>query len=80
MIKKGNVLKEINANGYEKNIGTLYKYNAIGWLVEKREPIEENKYKLTEYRYDSKAISSKNAVIWTCRTKNPLAQSAQYLL
>ena len=51
--KKGNILKEISANGYEKNIGTLYKYNAIGWLIEKREPIEENKYKLTEYRYDS---------------------------
>ena len=50
--KKGNILKEISANGYEKNIGTLYKYNAIGWLIEKREPIEENKYKLTEYRYD----------------------------
>ena len=51
--KKGNILKEISANGYEKNIGTLYKYNAIGWLIEKREPIEEDKYKLTEYRYDS---------------------------
>ena len=57
--KKGNILKEINANGYkmdssdDKRPGILYKYNAIGWLIEKREPIEENKYKLTEYRYDS---------------------------
>ena len=33
--------------------GILYKYNAIGWLIEKREPVEKNKYKLTEYRYDS---------------------------
>ena len=57
--KKGNILKEINANGYkmdssdDKQPGILYKYNAIGWLIEKREPIEEDKYKLTEYRYDS---------------------------
>ncbi|WP_270382183.1 RHS repeat domain-containing protein, partial [Megamonas funiformis] len=57
--KKGNILKEINANGYkmdssdDKRPGILYKYNAIGWLIEKREPIEEDKYKLTEYRYDS---------------------------
>ncbi|WP_346687868.1 RHS repeat-associated core domain-containing protein [Megamonas hypermegale] len=57
--KKGNVLKEINANGYkmgssdDERPGILYKYNAIGWLVEKREPVERDKYKLTEYRYDS---------------------------
>ena len=57
--KKGNVLKEINANGYkmgssdDERPGILYKYNAIGWLIEKREPVEKNKYKLTEYRYDS---------------------------
>ena len=57
--KKGNVLKEINANGYkmgssdDERPGILYKYNAIGWIIEKREPVEKNKYKLTEYRYDS---------------------------
>ena len=57
--KKGNVLKEINANGYkmgssdDERPGILYKYNAIGWLIEKREPVEKDKYKLTEYRYDS---------------------------
>lgn len=60
---RGNIVKLIEANGYqagdsdETRIGTLYRYNAAGWLTEKREPVkwsEEGKlqYRLTEYRYD----------------------------
>ena len=77
--KKGNVLKEINANGYkmgssdDERPGILYKYNAIGWLIEKREPVEKINTNLPNTAMTAKAISSKNAVIWTCRMKNPLA-------
>ena len=42
---KGNVIKEINADGYktgsndEERKGIIYKYNKMNWLIEKREPI-----------------------------------------
>lgn len=60
---RGLLLKEISADGYrsgdsdEARIGTLYQYNAAGWLLEKREPVvnaEEGgvQYRLTQYAYD----------------------------
>ena len=60
---RGLLLKEISADGYrsgdsdEARIGTLYQYNAAGWLLEKREPVvnAENggvQYRLTQYAYD----------------------------
>ena len=60
---RGNIIKLIEANGYqagdsdETRIGTLYRYNAAGWLTEKREPVQQDgdghvRYRLTEYRYD----------------------------
>ena len=60
---RGLLLKEISADGYlagdndETRIGTLYQYNAAGWLLEKREPVvnTENggiQYRLTQYAYD----------------------------
>ncbi len=55
---KGNVIKEINADGYktgsndEERKGTLYKYNKLNWLIEKREPVIKTKYNLTTYEYD----------------------------
>ena len=55
---KGNVIKEINADGYktgsndEERKGTIYKYNKMNWLTEKREPVTKTKYRLTTYEYD----------------------------
>ena len=60
---RGLLLKEISADGYlagdsdETRIGTLYQYNAAGWLLEKREPVvnaEDGgvRYRLTQYAYD----------------------------
>ncbi len=58
----GNIIKEIDGEGYasadtdENRIGTLYRYNAAGWLTEKREPVKQEGervlYRLTRYRYD----------------------------
>ncbi|WP_019419954.1 DUF6531 domain-containing protein, partial [Paenibacillus sp. OSY-SE] len=58
----GRVVKSIDAKGWisaktdEERFGTLYAYNRIGWLTEKREPVEAADgtilYKLTLYRYD----------------------------
>lgn len=58
----GNILKEmdgadcVSAETDEERIGTLYTYNARGWLTGKREPVEEGEgvagYRLTEYAYD----------------------------
>ena len=59
----GNIVKLIGAEGYlagnddDTRIGTLYCYNAAGWLTQKREPIKQDEagevlYRLTEYRYD----------------------------
>ncbi|MCT4545176.1 MAG: DUF6531 domain-containing protein [Vallitalea sp.] len=48
----GNILKSIDEKGYE----TLYKYNMLGWLIEKREPLKKENsityYRLTKYQYD----------------------------
>ncbi len=55
---KGNVIKEINSNSYKKGIdddeqvGILYKYNYMNWLVEKREPFNSYEYRFTTYEYD----------------------------
>ena len=55
---KGNVIKEINADGYktgsndEERKGTIYKYNKMNWITEKREPVTKTKYRLTTYEYD----------------------------
>ncbi len=55
---KGNVIKEINADGYktgsndEERKGIIYKYNKMNWLIEKREPVTRTKYRLTTYDYD----------------------------
>ena len=58
----GNIIKEMDGEGYasadtdENRIGTLYRYNAAGWLTEKREPVKQEGervlYRLTRYRYD----------------------------
>ncbi|MCC3378817.1 RHS repeat-associated core domain-containing protein [Paenibacillus farraposensis] len=68
----GRVAKAIDAKGYARGandserFGTLYVYNTAGWLIEKREPVEEAgeessgetvstgpiRYRLTLYRYD----------------------------
>ena len=58
----GNILKEMDAKGYAygeedaTRIGTLYQYNTIGWMTEKRVPVQEEdgelRYQLTTYRYD----------------------------
>ncbi|MCY9559552.1 RHS repeat-associated core domain-containing protein [Paenibacillus apiarius] len=58
----GRMVKSIDAKGWmsgktdEERFGTLYAYNRIGWLIEKREPVEAADgtmlYKLTLYRYD----------------------------
>ncbi|MDE5825365.1 MAG: hypothetical protein K2H91_11885, partial [Lachnospiraceae bacterium] len=58
----GNITKEMDGEGYvsadtdEERIGTLYRYNAIGWLTEKREPVKQEEgrvlYRLTRYHYD----------------------------
>lgn len=60
---RGNIAKLIDAAGYlagdsdEVRVGTLYRYNGAGWLMEKREPVKrseagEIQYRLTAYRYD----------------------------
>lgn len=59
---KGRLVKEINAKGYqsastdEERYGTIYTYNAVSWLIEKREPVREEKnnllYHVTRYVYD----------------------------
>ncbi len=52
--KGGNLIKEIDAKGY----ATLYKYNTVGWLLEKRVPVEINEdngqllYNITSFIYD----------------------------
>ncbi|EHS56355.1 YD repeat-containing protein, partial [Paenibacillus sp. Aloe-11] len=68
----GRVIKAIDAKGYARGtndserFGKLYVYNMAGWLIEKREPVEEAgeessggaisagpiRYRLTLYRYD----------------------------
>ncbi len=58
----GNITKAIDGEGYAsadndgERIGTLYQYNAAGWLTEKREPVKREEgrglYRLTRYRYD----------------------------
>ena len=60
---RGDIVKLIDAAGYlsgdsdETRIGTLYRYNPAGWLMEKREPVDKSSdgsihYRLTEYRHD----------------------------
>ena len=60
---RGDIVKLIDAAGYlsgdrdETRIGTLYRYNSAGWLMEKREPVDKGsdgsiRYRLTEYRHD----------------------------
>ena len=59
---RGAVIKEIGAAGFlsadtdDQRIGTLYCYNAAGWLIEKREPVQDDNgdvlYQLTRYSYD----------------------------
>lgn len=60
---RGDIVKLIDAAGYlagdsdETRIGTLYRYNPAGWLLEKREPVSKEqdgtiRYRLTEYRHD----------------------------
>lgn len=60
---RGDIVKLIDAAGYlagdsdETRIGTLYRYNPAGWLMEKREPVDKGsdgtiRYRLTEYRHD----------------------------
>lgn len=59
---RGAVIKEIGAAGFlcadtdDQRIGTLYRYNAVGWLIEKREPVQADNsdvlYRLTRYSYD----------------------------
>lgn len=44
----GNVIKEIDNEGNE----TLYKYDLLGNLVEKRVPVEADKYNVTYFIYD----------------------------
>lgn len=50
--KEGRIIKEINAKGH----AALYFYNAAGWLLEKRIPVEESSemvlYNTTLYTYD----------------------------
>lgn len=58
----GNIIKEIDAKGCAEEcddaqrIGTLYSYNQIGWLTEKRVPLRkeagQTKYQVTQYQYD----------------------------
>lgn len=46
---RGNIVKRIDAAGYrsgdsdETRVGTLYRYNQVGWLLEKREPVQKPK-------------------------------------
>lgn len=59
---RGAIIKEIGATGFlsadtdDQRIGTLYRYNAVGWLIEKREPVQADssdvQYRLTRYGYD----------------------------
>ena len=60
---RGLVVKEISADGYqmgetdEERVGILYHYNTAGWLLEKREPVDQTeegdvRYRLTQYAYD----------------------------
>ena len=58
----GSIIKEIDTAGFnagnsdETRIGTLYTYNDIGWMTEKREPVSISEdavyYRLTRYLYD----------------------------
>jgi hypothetical protein len=60
----GNIIKEMDGEGYasadndEDRTETLYQYNAIGWLTEKREPVELESgrvlCRLTRYQYDTR--------------------------
>ncbi|HML32131.1 DUF6531 domain-containing protein [Sporomusa sphaeroides] len=59
----GNLVKEIDTVGYnlgdtdETRPGTLYRYNCLNWLTEKRVPVSQVngqlRYQLTEYKYDN---------------------------
>lgn len=50
--KGGNLIKEIDSKGY----ATLCKYNTVGWLLEKRVPVDEKYgeilYNITLFKYD----------------------------
>lgn len=60
--RHGRIQKEVIGDSYqpekseEEQIGTLYRYNLAGWLLEKREPVEQDGesifYKQTLYEYD----------------------------
>ncbi|WP_099192679.1 RHS repeat-associated core domain-containing protein [Tepidibacter mesophilus] len=56
------IIKEIDVKGYlsgsndDSRYGTVYKYNLIGWLLEKRIPVKKENgqvyYNITKYTYD----------------------------
>lgn len=58
----GRLVKEIDGDNYQKGTtdeerpGTLYQYNAAGYLLEKREPVSmegnQIRYRLTAFEYD----------------------------
>ncbi len=58
----GNMVKSVSASGMRtgstdgERTGSLYAYNAAGWLTERRVPVSEDgsgvKYQLTRYGYD----------------------------
>ncbi|WP_459762185.1 RHS repeat-associated core domain-containing protein [Alkaliphilus crotonatoxidans] len=59
---EGRIIKEIDAKGYlsasddQNRYGIIYKYNLVGWLIEKREPLKQENgsiyYQVTKYKYN----------------------------
>lgn len=79
----GRVIKEIDAKGYlsgandSSRYGTIYKYNLIGWLKEKREPLKDESgtiyYRVTKYEYDKmgKQVKVKKTPEYVTETGEP---------
>lgn len=76
----GNLVKAIQAKGMEtgttdeERIGDLYTYNYLGWLLESRKPMTEEKgeirYQLIQYQYDQNGNRIQERRFQEYQTKN----------
>lgn len=80
---EGRIVKEIDSKGYlsgdnnNTRYGTIYKYNLIGWLLEKRKPMKKDGgivyYNISRYKYDrtGKLIEEKKSPEYVTLTDEP---------
>ncbi|WP_027399773.1 RHS repeat-associated core domain-containing protein [Anaerovorax odorimutans] len=79
----GRIIKEIDAKGYQagssdsQRYGTVYKYNLMGWMIEKRTPVkkqgEQVYYNIGQYAYDKngRMIQEKKSSEYVTLTDEP---------